>query len=97
MANQLEEINFVDSYKVFSYHDSKYGELLKFLYENASFLAALLVAGESGGGDSLDVRPVVGLAVSSVFGHCLFQEDERHVLTLLKSLLHSQVRLHVIK
>ncbi|XP_012937537.1 GTPase-activating protein and VPS9 domain-containing protein 1 [Aplysia californica] len=89
VTNQLEETNFVDSYKVFSYHDSKYGELLKYLYENPNLLSATIIAGENYGG--LDVKKMVSMTVTSVFGNCLFQEDEQSVLRLLKSLLEIQV------
>ncbi|GFR79324.1 GTPase-activating protein and VPS9 domain-containing protein 1-like [Elysia marginata] len=91
--NQLEATNFVDSYKVFSYHDSKYGELMRFLYEHPTLLAMLIIEGEerqaaSGEGN---VAHIIGLTVTSVYGSCLFHEDEQAVLRLLKTLLDRQV------
>ena len=91
--NQLESTNFVDSYKVFSYHDSKYGELMRFLYERPTLLAMLIIEGEerqAGSGDGV-VAHIIGLTVTSVYGSCLFHEDEQAVLRLLKTLLDRQV------
>ncbi|GFN81127.1 GTPase-activating protein and vps9 domain-containing protein 1-like [Plakobranchus ocellatus] len=91
--NQLEVTNFVDSYKVFSYHDSKYGELIRFLYERPTLLAMLIIEGEekqAGLGD-IDIPRIIGLTVTSVYGSCLFHEDEQAVLRLLKTLLDHQV------
>ncbi|CAL1540407.1 unnamed protein product [Lymnaea stagnalis] len=87
--NQLEETNFVDSYKVFSYHDTKYGDLLKFLYENPHVLASLICVAENLGG--LNVPRMISLTVTSIYGNCIFQEDEQAVLRLLKTLLDTQV------
>lgn len=87
--NQLEETNFVDSYKVFSYHDSKYGELLRFLYENPQILANVINEAEKVGG--LNVQRMISLTVTSIFGNCIFPQDEQAVLCLLKTLLVCQV------
>lgn len=89
LTNQLEDTNFMDSYKVFSYHDAKYGELMKFLYENPSLLCACIIAGENCGG--LNIKSMISLTVTSVYGHCLFHEDEQNVLRLLRALLDIQV------
>ncbi|CAG5115503.1 unnamed protein product, partial [Candidula unifasciata] len=87
--NQLEESHFVDSYKVFSYHDSKYGDLLRFLYENPHLVANIIYVAEKIGG--LNVQRMIGLIVTSIYGNCIFQEDEKVVLLLLKTLLVCQL------
>ncbi|XP_059157513.1 GTPase-activating protein and VPS9 domain-containing protein 1-like isoform X2 [Physella acuta] len=87
--NQLESTNFVDSYKVFSYHDTKYGELLKFLYENPNLVAYIISEAEKL--SRLNVPRMISLMVTSIYGNCIFQEDEQAVLRLLKALLDSQL------
>lgn len=87
--NLLEESHFVDSYKVFSYHDSKYGDLLRFLYENPHLVANIIYVAEKNGG--LNVQRMIGLFVTSIYGNCIFLEDEKVVLQLLKTLLVCQL------
>ena len=88
-TNQVEDTNFIDSYKVFSYHETKYVELMKFLYENPSLLCATIIAGENCGG--MNIKGMISMTVTSIYGHCLFHEDEQNVLLLLKYLLDVQV------
>ncbi|KAH9500788.1 GTPase-activating protein and VPS9 domain-containing protein 1 [Bulinus truncatus] len=87
--NQLESTNFVDSYKLFSYHDTKYGELFKFLYENPLVLASIICVADRLALQS--VPKMISLMVSSIYGNCIFQEDEHAVLQLLKALLDNQI------
>lgn len=88
-ANQLESLNFVDSYKHLSYHDSKYGEFLKFLVENASLLGQILYAADVNGVPN--GQDIVRALMHSVFGNCVLQEDETSMLQLLKTLLDLQL------
>ena len=88
-CNELEDTNFVDSYKHFSHHDSKYGDLLKFLWENPTLVAQCIYEGEKSGGSAME--RVISTITSSVFGGCMFREDETAMLHILKLLIDLQV------
>lgn len=88
-TNQLESTAFVDGYKHLSYHDSKYGEFLKFLLDNPSFVGQILSVAEKNSVQS--VQEVVKTLMQSVYGNCVLQEDEVSMLHVLKSLLDLQL------
>lgn len=88
-TNQLESMSFVDGYKHLSYHDSKYGELLKFLVENPTLLGQTLDAADRN--NVPNVQETVKVLMHSVFGNCVLQEDETSMLHVLKSLLDLQL------
>lgn len=73
---------------MFSYHDSKYGDLFRFLYGHPSFIGALILEGEK---QSIDVSPIINITICNIYANCLFQEDEHALLHLLKSLLDNQL------
>ncbi|KAL4218738.1 GTPase-activating protein and VPS9 domain-containing protein 1 [Mactra antiquata] len=88
-TNQLESLTFVDGYKHLSYHDSKYGEFLKFLVENPLLLGQLLYTADQN--DIPNVTEMVKTLMHSVFGNCVLLEDETGMLQVLKSLLDLQL------
>ncbi|XP_069121430.1 GTPase-activating protein and VPS9 domain-containing protein 1-like isoform X3 [Argopecten irradians] len=88
-ANHLQWTNFVDSYKHLSYHDSKYGEFLKFLRENSTLLAHCVETGEKSSNEY--TQKVVPLLVSSVCGNCLLLEDEQIALQMMTTLAELQL------
>ncbi|KAL3872160.1 hypothetical protein ACJMK2_040107 [Sinanodonta woodiana] len=88
-TNQLDSSNFVDGYKYLSYHDAKFGELLKFLRENPVFLGHLLAAAEKA-----NMEPTINIikvVMTSVYGSCVLQADEIYALQMLKCLLELQL------
>ncbi|KAK3593714.1 hypothetical protein CHS0354_013611 [Potamilus streckersoni] len=88
-TNQLDSSNFVDGYKHLSYHDAKFGELLKFLRENPVFLGHLLAAAEKA-----NMEPTINIikvVMTTVYGSCVLQADEIYALQMLKCLLELQL------
>ncbi|XP_046579277.1 LOW QUALITY PROTEIN: GTPase-activating protein and VPS9 domain-containing protein 1-like [Haliotis rubra] len=90
--NQLESVNFQDSYKVLGHHDSKYGDLFKYLHENPVLLAHCVCALEKV--NITTTTKVIGSIMSAIYGNCVVQEDEQHVLQLLKTLIDVQLGGH---
>lgn len=88
-SNEVENTNFVDSYKHFSHHDSKYGDLLKFLWENPATVGQCIYEGEKMGFPGMD--HVITTITASVYGGCMFREDESAMLSILKLLTELQV------
>ena len=91
--NALESVNFVDSYRHLSYHDTKAGDFLKNLRENAKLVALCLCQGEQI--QSTDnMQSVTRIIMNSVYGNCVIPEDEYYVLQILKSLIDLQLACH---
>ncbi|XP_052788817.1 GTPase-activating protein and VPS9 domain-containing protein 1-like [Mya arenaria] len=88
-TSQLEATNFIDSYKQLSYHDSKYGEFLKYILDNPVFIGTVIAIAEKS--NVPNVADVIKTLVRSVFGNCILQEDETAMLHVLKSLLELQL------
>ena len=88
-SNEMESTNFVDSYKHFSHHDSKYGDLLKFLWENPSALGQCIYEGERSGFPGME--RIMTTVTASIYGGCMFREDESAMLHILKLLTELQV------
>ncbi|XP_056011330.1 GTPase-activating protein and VPS9 domain-containing protein 1-like isoform X6 [Ostrea edulis] len=88
-TNNLEFTNFVDSYKSLSYHESKYGEFLKFLKDNHFLIASLIDCTEKNSQESL--KKFISLLVTSVFGNVVFPEDEVSVIQTVKYLAELQL------
>jgi len=88
-TNRLEATHFIDGYKILNYHDSKFGEFLKFLLDNPGFVGNVIAIGEKNGVPN--VPEVISTLIQSVFGNCILQEDETSMLHVLKSLLEHQL------
>ncbi|XP_062567706.1 GTPase-activating protein and VPS9 domain-containing protein 1-like isoform X1 [Saccostrea cucullata] len=88
-TNNLEFTNFVDSYKHLSYHESKYGEFLKFLKDNHFLIATLIDSAEKVSQESL--RKFISLSVTSIFGNVVFPEDEVSMIQTVKCLAELQL------
>ncbi|XP_065933547.1 GTPase-activating protein and VPS9 domain-containing protein 1 isoform X4 [Magallana gigas] len=88
-TNNLEFTNFVDSYKHLSYHETKYGDFLKFLKDNHFIVASLIDSVEKVSQDSL--RKFISLLLTSVFGNVVFTEDEVSVIQTVKHLAELQL------
>ena len=88
-SNESENTNFVDSYKHFSHHDSKYGDLLKFLWENPAAVGRCIYEGEKLGYPGME--RIMTTMTASVYGGCMFREDESAMLHILKLLIELQV------
>lgn len=87
-VNQLECVNFVDSYKHLSHHDAKYGDLIKQLREKPALLAELVILGEK----NMDsTHNVIDIILSSIYGNCVMQDDEGHMLYFLRTLVMLQL------
>ncbi|KAH3792860.1 hypothetical protein DPMN_146359 [Dreissena polymorpha] len=89
LTNQLEATVFEDGYKQLSYHASKYGEFLKFLLDNPSFVGQILAAADQN--NVASVGDVIKTLIHSVYANCILQEDEISMLYVLKSLLELQL------
>ena len=83
--NQLERVNFIDSYKQLSHHDAKYGELFKFLRENPCLLSHLIYTSEKH--NVPNTLKSINVIISAIYGNCVLLEDEIYVLQLLKVLI----------
>lgn len=79
----------MDGYKHLSYHDSKYGEFLKFVLDNPTLMGQILSVAEKN--NVQNVHEVVKILMHSVYGNCVLQEDESGMLHVLKSLLDLQL------
>lgn len=88
-TNNLEFTNFVDSYKHLSYHETKYGDFLKFLKDNHFIVASLIDSVEKVSQASL--RKFISLLLTSVFGNVVFTEDEVSVIQTVKHLAELQL------
>ncbi|KAK7504393.1 hypothetical protein BaRGS_00004259 [Batillaria attramentaria] len=88
-SNELENTSFVDSYKHFSHHDSKYGDLLKFLWENPALVGHCIYEGEKAGLSGME--QVITTITASIYGGCMFREDEVAVLQILKLMTEVQL------
>lgn len=88
-SNQLESTYFVDSYKHLSYHDSKFGDLIKFLSENPRLLAHCIVLGEKTSNQA--TNKVILSIISAVYGNLVLQDDEVLSLQMAKTLVELQL------
>ena len=84
--NALEQINFLQSYLLLSYHESKIGEFLRSLSENPKLVAFCLTK-------CLPelVTNLSSLIFNSLYGNAILPDDEHCILYLLKHLIHMQV------
>ena len=89
-TTELENTNFVDGYKHLSYHDSKYGEFLKYLLENPILLGQVLAASDSAN-LGINNASVVKTLIHSIYGNCVLSEDETMMLQMLKCLMELQL------
>ncbi|KAL8612814.1 hypothetical protein ACOMHN_033484 [Nucella lapillus] len=89
LSNEMENTSFVDSYKHFSHHDSKYGDVLKFLWENPATVGQCIYQGEKSGLPGME--RIITTITASVYGGCMFREDESAMLHILKLLTELQV------
>jgi len=88
-TNALESTQFVDGYKILSYHESKYGEFLKQLRQNPKLVATCLVSGEKISMDTM--QRMSRVFMTSIYGNVVMPEDEIFVMHVLKSLIDEQV------
>ena len=88
-ANALEHIQFVDAYKVLSYHEGKIGDMLKQLRENPRLVATLLDQAEKVSQDKM--QGLARICVLSLYGNAVMYEDETLLLQLIQSLMEMQV------
>ena len=88
-ANSLEHIKFVDGYKYLSYHESKIGEFLKQLCSSPHVLAICLMQTERASFDNM--QKLAQVIVGSLYGNMVMQEDESHLLQVLKALIELQI------
>ncbi|ESO85913.1 hypothetical protein LOTGIDRAFT_130132 [Lottia gigantea] len=87
--NEIGSVSFIESYKQLSYHDGKYGELLKYMKENPLLISKCLVLAENR--NSFDMSQLTSTLLSSLYSNCILVEDERLVLRVLLSLTDLQV------
>ncbi|KAK6195848.1 hypothetical protein SNE40_001191 [Patella caerulea] len=87
--NEMESIAFIDSYKQLSYHDAKYGELMKFLRENPVLLTHCILLGERT--DASNISKYINILMSSIYSNCILTEDEGYVLQIIKTLIDLQL------
>ncbi|XP_047500303.1 GTPase-activating protein and VPS9 domain-containing protein 1-like isoform X1 [Penaeus chinensis] len=88
-ANLLNQLKFIDGYKVLGFNESLYGDLLSSLRDNPRLVAKCLVLGENQNQEAMQVA--AGTMFSSVYGNCLLPDDETLVLNLLKHLMELQL------
>ena len=90
-AAVLDDVNFVDSYKILGYHESSYGEFLQYLRENPQTLAAILANGEKSGRTGEELHEVSSIIMCSLYGNCVLRQDEEYALQLLRHLMETQL------
>ena len=88
-ANSLEHVKFVDGYKYLSYHESKIGEFLKQLCSSPRMLAICLMQAEQVSFDSM--QKFAQIIVGGLYGNMVMQDDENHLLQVLKALIELQI------
>ncbi|CAH1271672.1 GAPVD1 [Branchiostoma lanceolatum] len=88
-ANSLDNVKFIDGYKVLGYQDTLYGDFMKALRECPQLVAQTLVCGEK---LSLETtQGIIQVIVSAIYGGCIMPEDEHFVLQILHSLIELQL------
>jgi hypothetical protein len=85
-------VNFIDGYKILTYHETKVGECLRTLEQNPQLVALLLVHAEKEGPDTL--KNIAQILMSGIYGNAVVQEDEILVLQVLKALIEIQILPH---
>ena len=90
-ARCIECAKFEDANKHLGYHEMKYGEFLMKLREKPKLVALILNSADHLG---IDTSQLVRLLLCSIYGSCVFKEDEKLVLKILKSLTVIQVIKH---
>ncbi|XP_076353746.1 GTPase activating protein and VPS9 domains 1 isoform X3 [Tachypleus tridentatus] len=88
-ASALENVNFIDSYRVLAGHDNAYAEFLQQFREDPKLIATCLMTGEKQGVDT--IQSMVGIVMSAIYGSCILPEDEIFVLKLLRELMVLQL------
>eukprot|EP00058_Branchiostoma_floridae_P023974 XP_002609464.1 hypothetical protein BRAFLDRAFT_127014 [Branchiostoma floridae] len=88
-ANSLDNVKFIDGYKILGYQDTLYGDFMKALRECPQLVAQTLVCGEK---LSLETtQGIIQVIVSAIYGGCIMPEDEHYVLQILHSLIELQL------
>ncbi|XP_069937394.1 GTPase-activating protein and VPS9 domain-containing protein 1 [Cherax quadricarinatus] len=88
-ANLLNQLKFIDGYKVLGFNESLYGDLLSSLRENPRLVARCLAMGESQSQEAMQVT--ARTVFSSIYANCVLPDDETYVLNLLKHLMELQL------
>ncbi|KAK7074988.1 GTPase-activating protein and VPS9 domain-containing protein 1 [Halocaridina rubra] len=88
-SNLLNQLKFLDGYKVLGFNESLYGDLISNLRDNPRLIAKCLVHGESLNQEAMQVA--ARTIFSSIYANCLLPEDETYVLNLLKHLMELQL------
>ncbi|XP_063878825.1 GTPase-activating protein and VPS9 domain-containing protein 1-like isoform X2 [Scylla paramamosain] len=88
-ANLLNQLKFVDGYKVLGFNEALYGDLLSGLRENPRLLARCLVLGEKQSQEAMQMAARTVFA--SIYANCLLPDDETYTLNLLKHLMELQL------
>ncbi|KAK4303813.1 hypothetical protein Pmani_024199 [Petrolisthes manimaculis] len=88
-ANLLNQLKFVDGYKVLGFSESLYGDLFSSIRENPRLVARCLVVGESQSQEAM--HTAARTVFSSIYANCLLPDDETYVLNLLKHLMELQL------
>ncbi|CAM6032097.1 unnamed protein product, partial [Sphagnum compactum] len=90
-SNRLESVHFIDAYKKLANNESIIADLFAFLRKNPNLLALSLVSGEKANGESIE--KISQIIMSSIYSHCLLNEDKVYALQLMKQLICSQLAL----
>ncbi|XP_066958236.1 GTPase-activating protein and VPS9 domain-containing protein 1 [Macrobrachium rosenbergii] len=88
-ANLLNQLKFLDGYKVLGFNESLYGDLISGLRENPRLIAKCLVLGECQNQEAMQLA--ARTVFSSIYANCLLPDDETYVLNLLKHLMELQL------
>ena len=86
----IDSAKFEDSYGHLDYEDSKYGQFLLDLKNNAKLVALVLHYADTKRIQT-SARQITSLVISTLYGNCTLLKDELLVLQVLKELAYLQV------
>ncbi|CAF1085477.1 unnamed protein product, partial [Didymodactylos carnosus] len=90
-CQRLEQSKFIDSYRYFHYnHSDHYIKFLNYLRQSPHLLAICLTIIERI--DSSLMNQIIPILMCSLYGQCIYLQDEYSVLNILKSLCDIQLK-----
>ena len=90
IANAIENVSFIDSYKRLSNQSQLYSDLLSSLRKNPKIIALSLIEIEQHC-QSSELQAISSSIFSSLYSDCILPEDQQLTLLLLKELVNHQL------
>ena len=91
IANAIENVSFIDSYKRLSNQFQLYSDLLSILRKNPKIIALSLIEIEQHCQQTSELQAISSSIFSSLYSDCLLPEDQQLTLLLLKELVNHQL------